>query len=121
MTDYKYTGNIRMYSEIYAPTGPHGPLSIIVYDLLNDRHAPTRLEVRFELAAYIRDLMTAPAGRQETVMRKRFYFNKYCELLKVEVLDDAGEVVKTVDGSKEWLPLIGTPEPEKEGAEDDGN
>ena len=89
-----------------------------MYDPLNDRHAPTRLEVCFELAAYINDLMTAPAGMRETVMRKRFYFNKYCELLKVEVLGDDGEAVKTVNGSEDWLPLIGTSEPEEEN--DDG-
>ena len=109
MTDYIYTGSIRAYSEL----SEHGALlNIIVFDPLNDRHAPTRLEVRFE--------MSAPAGRREVDMRKRFYYNEYCELLKVEVLDDAGEVVKTVDGSKEWLPLIGTPEPEKE-EDDDGD
>ena len=115
MTDYIYTGSIRAYSEL----SEHGALlNIIVFDPLNDRHAPTRLVVRFELTGYVRDLISAPAGRREVDMRKRFYYNEYCELLKVEVLDDAGEVVKTVDGSKEWLPLIGTPEPEKENDHD---
>ena len=41
----------------------------------------------------------------EAYMRKRWHFNEWCRLRKIEVLDKSGQVVKTVGA--DFRPFIG--------------
>ena len=85
---------------------------ILVEDPSDENRAPVMLEVRDTLKSYVEDVREN--SWREDEMRKRFYFNQWCELRKIEVLDGAGNVVKTIKQGGEWRPFIG------EEAESDG-
>ena len=78
---------------------------IIVRDRDNPAAPPVMLDIKDDLKKYIEELYKA--SLREEYMRKRFYFNEWCELRKIEVLDDGGNAVKTIKPGGEWRPFIG--------------
>ncbi len=118
--DYTYTGYIRMFrqdaldltAESYivlkardegiAPAAQQRNGSAA--DLAVDAR-PVMLAVKDELKEYIARLLACPY--QEARMLKRFHFDQYCELRRVDVLDESFEVVKTVKQGQDWRPFIG--------------
>lgn len=78
---------------------------IIIRDRDNPLEPPVMLDVKDDLKKYIEELYKA--SLREEYMRKRFYFNEWCELRKIEVLDDGGNAVKTIKPGGEWRPFIG--------------
>ena len=100
--DFTYIGNIRMLREdALDPTAE----AYVILRAPSDQTAPVMLAVKDELKQYVIDLVGCPF--QEARLTKRFHFNQYCELRFVDVLDDAGEVVKTVRPGVAWRPFIG--------------
>ena len=78
---------------------------IIVRDRDNPAAPPVMLDIKDDLKKYIEELYKA--SLREEYMRKRFYFNEWCELRKIEVLDDGANAVKTIKPGGEWRPFIG--------------
>ena len=117
---YTYTGYIRMFRiDALDPTA-ESYIILRSYDASvapaaqqrNDSAAdlaegarPVLLAVKDELKSYIEQVLATPY--KEGGMLKRFHYNQYCELRFVDVLDDAGEVVKTVRQGEDWRPFIG--------------
>lgn len=99
---YTYTGYIRMFRiDALDPTAE----SYIILRSYDASVAPVLLAVKDELKSYIEQVLATPY--KEGGMLKRFHYNQYCELRFVDVLDDAGEVVKTVRQGEDWRPFIG--------------
>lgn len=100
--EYSYEGNIRMMGwRSWIPEVGQ----IIVEDRRDASKAPVMLDARDELKRYLE--LVRMQSQREDGMRKRFYYDQWCELRKIEVLDDDGNVVKVVNQGGEWEPFIG--------------
>lgn len=99
---YTYTGYVRLFRQDALDPAAESYIILRSYGAVVE---PAMLAVKDELKSYIEDVLATP--HKEGRMLKRFHFNQYCELRFVDVLDDAGEVVKTVRQGEEWRPFIG--------------
>lgn len=100
--NFTYTGYIKMRRmNALKPDEPE----YILLRARDERIAPVMLEVRDEMKGYIADLLGN--SFRETFMLKRFHFNQWCELRRVDVLDESFEAVKTVKQGQDWRPFIG--------------
>lgn len=111
--DYTYIGDIRMLREdVLDPTAE----AYVILRARSDITAPVMLAVRDKMKEYVKALMACPY--QEARMTKRWHFNQYCELRLVRVMDDNGEVAKTIRPGEEWRPFIGEIKEADDGAGD---
>lgn len=99
--DYTYTGYIMVHREYAGDRNADEYIILRAYEAA----APIMLSVRGNLREYIRALLTC--GYQERRMTKRWHYDVFCELWQVDVLDDNGDVVKTVRQGQAWRPFVG--------------
>lgn len=101
--EYIYIGNVSGHAS--APSEPN-TLTVFLYDPADTKKPPAMLTAHGTLAQYIRELSST--DYEEKYMRKRFYFNSFCSLQKVEVLDykTAKHVVKTITEGSDFSEFI---------------
>lgn len=71
----------------------------------DEETAPIMLEVKGEIKQYLEELHETQF--REARLRMTFHFNEWCELLAIDLLDNAGAVVKQIKPGVEWRPFIG--------------
>ena len=90
---YKVKGNV-------GGTSQNGNyMYITVHNIYNNEQAPVMLEVLGNFKDYINELNGGDS--EERYAKKVFYYDWFCTLMKIEVLDENGKVVKTVEA--DWL------------------
>lgn len=97
--EYYYTGYVRTWTESYIRQGE--PMRVVCWG----GETPCMLLARDDIAKYFRELFREQSA--EAVLQMRFRYDRYCEIQAVEILDDAGEVIKTVTPGSTWQPFIG--------------
>lgn len=101
MKEYKVKGNI---GSVHCR---NGEISVIINDLRNVEQAPVLLTVIGSIKEYINEI--EGTDYEEKYMRKIFTYTSWCDLEKIEVLDENEKIVKTITSntSKEeysnWL------------------
>ena len=101
MKEYKVTGNI---SHIECS---HFQSLIRIDDSRNEEQAPVLLTAIGNIEAYIDDVTST--DYEEKYMRKVFTYTEWCDIEKIEVLNEKDEVVKTItratkkDEYSKWL------------------
>lgn len=98
--DFVYEGNIKSFGK--TSVEPHY-LNVILCDRENGNKPPVMVEAERTEYEYIEALNATYCA--EAYMRKRWHFNEWCQLRKIEVLDASGQVVKTVGA--DFRPFIG--------------
>jgi len=74
----------------------------------DDGKAPVLLDLRGDMRKYFLEVYSSLSKEKD--MRKRFYYDRWCEVRKIVVLDEAGNAVKTVRPGQDWRPFIGEEE-----------
>ena len=101
--NYMYIGNVSGHS-----TNPSEPdtLTVFLHDPDEKKKAPVMLTAHGTLAQYIHELSCA--DHEEKYMRKRFHYNGFCVLQKVDVLDykSSTHAVKTVTEGSDFSEFI---------------
>ena len=101
--NYMYIGNVSGHS-----TNPSEPdtLTVFLHDPDEAKKPPVMLTARGTLAQYIHELDCT--DHEEKSMRKRFHYNSFCVLQKVEVLDykSSTHAVKTVTEGSDFSEFI---------------
>ena len=101
--NYMYIGNASGHS-----TNPSEPntLTVFLHDPDEAKKPPVMLTAHGTLAQYIHELSCT--DHEEKYMRKRFHYNSFCVLQKVEVLDYKSftHAVKTVTEGSDFTEFI---------------
>ena len=98
--DYTFTGNIGMVSE----SSWESLIRIVCWG--GDPRTASMLEVADPvLKKYVTEVSASTTA--EGYAQKVFHFDKWCRVWQVDVLDESGNAVKIVDGTKPWRPFIG--------------
>lgn len=99
---YTYIGYVRNYKrKSWCPE----LMEIVCQDYKDENVPPVMLETKDEIKQYLEELLSCQF--EEARMRMAFHFNKWCELYAIDILDDAGAVVKHIAPGTEWRPFIG--------------
>lgn len=95
--------------QVYS-LGYHNGFAYVIVESYehDDSIAPTMLEVGGTVKEYLNELYDT--DYEEKYMRKRFTFTNWCTLVRVEVLNRAGHVVKKVEQDSDFWSWIDNPD-----------
>lgn len=101
--DYIYIGNISGHA---STPGEPDTITVFLYDPEDNKKPPAMFTAYGTLAKYIYEI--SMTDHEEKYMRKRFHFNGFCTLQKIEVLDykSSKHVVKTVVEGNDFANFI---------------
>ena len=113
MESYTYTGNIVMLQS-WPQDGTRVRLTC-----RDGEGAPAMFEAAGKLGRYAKELMLSESA--ERYARKVFHFDRWCFLSRIDVLDEGGAAVRSVDdGNADRRPFWGETEDGEEGVMDSG-